>query len=396
MASAAPEGVRAAAGPIGAIDGLRGICVLWVMLFHYLVLCEGTADPWIAAAVRVPGLERTIRSGPYAVDLFFLISGFLLTLPWLIARERGAPAPDARRFYARRLQRIVPAYYVHLALLFALVLPLLRGWLYWRADAYVDVWNVIAHALFLHNTSPLTSGTLGVNGALWTLAVEAQFYALLPFVAPAFARAPWRTLVAALAVTAAWTWAARHDLRLVVDAYLGLGRHWSWPEEVVRRLLAIQLPAYVADFALGAMAGRAWRSAMGGSRALPVLAMLAGVLALGTLQGFQLAPLGEQSWMAALTALAAILWGVAADKSGIARLLLARGPLAFMGRISYSTYLWHLPLLLLLQEHGPAAGSAAVFPLYLASAVAAGWISWKRVEQPFMRAAGRASPRPAP
>ena len=396
MASAAPEGVRAEVGPIDAIDGLRGISVLWVMLFHYLVLCEGAADPWIAAAVRVPGLEGAIRSGPHAVDLFFLISGFLLTLPWVIARERGTPGPDTRRFYARRLRRIVPAYYVHLALLFALVLPLLRGWRYWRADLYVDAWNVVAHALFVHNTSPLTSGTLGVNGALWTLAVEAQFYALLPFIAPAFARAPWRSLLAALAVTAAWTWAARHDLRIVVDAYLGLGRHWSWPEEAVRRVLAIQLPAYLADFALGALAGHAWRRAKPRWRALPILAMLAGVIALGTPQGFRLAALGEQGWIAALTALAAILWGAAADESGIARTLLARGPLAFMGRISYSAYLWHLPLLLLLQEHGPAAGSAALFPLYLASAVAAGWISWKRVEQPFMRAAVRASPRPAP
>jgi peptidoglycan/LPS O-acetylase OafA/YrhL len=94
--------------------------------------------------------------------------------------------------------------------------------------------------------------------------------------------------------------------------------------------------------------------------------------------------------------LAAILWGAAADESGIARTLLARGPLAFMGRISYSAYLWHLPLLLLLQEHGPGAGSAVLFPLYLASAVAAGWISWKGLEQPFMRAAVRATPRPAP
>jgi peptidoglycan/LPS O-acetylase OafA/YrhL len=396
MASAAPESVRTEAGSIDAIDGLRGISVLWVMLFHYLVLCEGTADPWIVRAGQIPGLERAIRAGPYAVDLFFLISGFLLTLPWLIAHERGTPPPDTRRFYARRLRRIVPAYYVHLALLFGIVLPLLRGWLYWRPDAYVNAWNVVAHALLLHNSSPLTSATLGVNGALWTLAVEAQFYALLPFAAVAFARAPWGSLTLALAVTAAWTWAARHDLQALVDAYLALGRHWSWPEEVVRRVLAIQLPAYLADFALGATAAYAWRRGAACIRGLPVLAMALGAAALGTLQGLQLAPFGEQSWILALTALAAILWGAARDDSRFARTLLARGPLAFMGRISYSTYLWHLPLLLLLQKHGPAPGSAMLFPLYVASAVAAGWTSWKRVEQPFMQAGAHAIPRPAP
>jgi peptidoglycan/LPS O-acetylase OafA/YrhL len=399
MASAAPESVRAQVGSIDAIDGLRGVSVLWVVLFHYLVLSEASGDPWVTAAAHVPGLERAIRAGPYAVDLFFLISGFLLTLPWLVAHAHGAPSPDTRHFYVRRVRRIVPAYYLHLALLFALVLPLLRGWHYWRQDLYVDLWNVVAHALFLHNTSPLTSGTLGVNGVLWTLAIEAQFYALLPLAAPVFARAPWRSLLAAVVVSGAWQAAARHDLQPVVDAYVRWGRHWGWPEDTVRRLLAIQLPAYLADFALGAMAARAW---IGGRTMnaphLPIAAMVAGVVVLTLLQGFGLAPLGEQSWILPLVALAAILWGVASDRGAVARTAFARGPLAFLGRISYSMYLWHLPLLLLWQQHGAFGGSRALFPLYLASAIAVGWISWRLVEQPFMRAGGRAraGPRPAP
>ena len=396
MASAAPESVRAQVGSIGAIDGLRGVSVLWIVLFHFLVLSGEKRDPWVAAAMHVPGLERAVLAGPYAVDLFFLISGFLLTLPWLVAAARGEPAPDARRFYVRRVRRIVPAYYVHLALLFALVLPLLRGRDYWRSDLYVDLWNVVAHALFVHNTSPLTSGTLGVNGVLWTLAIEAQFYALLPLLAPIFTRAPWRSLALACAVTAAWSFAWRHDLDAVVDAYLRLGRHWAWPEDTVRRLLAIQLPAYLADFAFGAMAARLWLRAAPGRGPGPALAMLAGILALVGLQLLESAPLGEQGWIVPLAALGAILWGAAADESGAAHAVLARGPLAFLGRISYSAYLWHLPVLLLWLRYGGATGTAALFPLYLATTVAVGWLSWRTVERPLMRAGVRAIPRPAP
>jgi peptidoglycan/LPS O-acetylase OafA/YrhL len=72
---------------------------------------------------------------------------------------RGQPAPSAREFYGRRVRRIVPAYYAQLVLLFAIVVPLLRGWDYWKSDLYVYLYNLVAHATFLHNTTPLSSVT---------------------------------------------------------------------------------------------------------------------------------------------------------------------------------------------------------------------------------------------
>ncbi|HET9580812.1 MAG TPA: acyltransferase [Usitatibacter sp.] len=394
----AGESVRAQAGSIAPMDGLRGVAVAWIVLFHFLVLGSAATDPWIAAVARVPTLEAAIRGGPFAVDLFFLLSGFLLSLPWLLAARRGRPAPDVRRFYARRFWRIVPAYYVQLAALFVVVMPLLHGLAYWRSDLYVYAFNALAHALFLHNVTPLTSGSLGANGALWTLAVEAQFYALLPLLGPLFARAPWRSLALSVAISAAWVAGSQHGFDALVRAGMELGRHWQWPEDAIRRLLAIQFPAWLAHFALGAALARAWlgwRPNTG--RYAPAMLFWACIAILAAALAGGLRPLGELSWLVPVGALGGIMLAAATGRAGFAATALGRGPLAFLGRISYSAYLWHLPLLLVLQRHAHVA-PWALLPLYLASVISIGWLSWRWIEQPFMRrhAHGSASPRPAP
>ncbi|MBK6982997.1 MAG: acyltransferase [Betaproteobacteria bacterium] len=99
------------------------------------------------------------------------------------ARGGGPAAPDWRSFYARRARRILPAYYVQLVILFFVVLPLVYPRIWIQSTPFV-VGNLGAHFTFLHYTSPLTSSSMTVNGALWTLAIEMQYYLLLPLVAP--------------------------------------------------------------------------------------------------------------------------------------------------------------------------------------------------------------------
>jgi len=158
------DGVRAEVGDIPVLDGLRGLAVIWVALFHFVVLRAG--DTWVDALHGMPALDALVRSGYLGVDLFFLLSGFLLALPWIAHANAGLPPPSTAAFYVRRARRILPAYYVQLALVFLVALPLLLGVGYWRKDLYVYLWNGVAHALFLQGTSPLTSGSMGVNGAL--------------------------------------------------------------------------------------------------------------------------------------------------------------------------------------------------------------------------------------
>lgn len=382
-------GVREEAGSIPPLDGLRGIAVLWVMAFHYCALRDAAADPWVEALRSLPLADAVLRNGYLGVDLFFLISGFLLTLPWLLRARAGEAVPAAMPFYRRRLRRIVPAYYLQLLLLFMLVMPLLRGADYWRRDLYVLAWNAVAHAGFIHNTTPLTSGSMGVNGALWTLAVEAQFYLLLPLLAPLFVRASALVTLAAFLIAAAWQWGARHGLEPLVAAYMSAGAHWAWPESVIRGLLVTQLPSYLGHFALGALLGKAWlawrgRDPTSRQRGAITVAGTVATLALVGVLGSRTAVWGELTWLLTTIALGALLLAAALGTGFISGSLLGRGPLAFTGRISYSAYLYHLPVLYLLMHFwkGPAG---AMLPAYLASVTLISWLSWRFVEQPFLR-----------
>ena len=380
-------GVREEVGNIPGIEGLRGVAVLWVVLFHFLVL---RPDDAASHAILATPMASLAANGYLGVDLFFLISGFLLALPWFVHAARHREAPPALPFYRRRFWRIVPAYYVQLAVLFLLVLPALHGITYWRSDLWVDLYNAAAHALFLHNTTPLSSGSMQVNGALWTLAVEAQFYLLLPFVMLAAVRWPRASLAAAIAAAQAWRHGAQVDLTPLVSLEMRLGAHWKWPEEVVRSLLAHQLPAYLGHFALGICLGKLWLDFQGRRlrrRVLDAAAILSIVaLAICLAQGW---PPGTLAWMAAPIALAAPLFAAAREGTWISAML-SRGPLPFVGRVSYSIYLYHLPLALMLATSLDALGWAAL-PAYLAAVTFVGWLSWRFVEEPWRRGWPRAT-----
>lgn len=378
------QGVRSEVGSLPALDGLRGMALIWVVIFHLHVL-HAPGDPWMALADSSRFVEPVLGAGYLGVDLFFLLSGFLLALPWFAHGMRGLPAPSARAFYARRVRRIAPAYYAQLILLFALVLPLLRGLDYWRSDLYVYLYNLVAHAAFLHNTTPLSSGSMQVNGALWTLAVEAQFYLLVPLVAPLVLRWPYRAFAAGLAISIAWRFAIRDGLEPLVAWEMALGRRWAWTEESVRSMLLHQLPAYCAHFALGMALGYAWlarRERSGApSRGLDAALVVAlGILYWSIAIDGRLA--GELSWAIPVLSLAFALWWAAVG--GGARTVLGGGPLAFVGRVSYSAYLVHLPLLLVWNHGMGWLPRWLSLPLYLAALLALAWLSWRFVERPFL------------
>ena len=378
------DSVRAEVGRIAPVEGLRGVAVLWVIVFHCFVLRPG--DPWMRALAASP-LAPIAGNGYLGVDLFFLISGFLLAMPWFLHAQGRRPPPSMGRFYARRFWRIAPAYYVQLVLLFVVVLPMLRGAGYWRYDLWVYVYNFFAHALFLHNATPLSSGSMAVNGALWTLSVEAQFYVLLPLAMPLIVRWPRAALLASLAIAAWWRAASQTGLDLLVQAEVAMGHIWSWKEATVRYLLLHQLPGYLAHFALGILLGRAWLAVRDRPRAAwpydlscaAALALLYGTL---TVDG---SLLGAWNWVLPVIALGVLLNWSASRPGSLAASILGRGPLAFAGRVSYSAYLYHLPLLILANEFLEGAPAWAVIPFYLAATLAISWVSWRYVEQPFLR-----------
>ncbi|HSS28304.1 MAG TPA: acyltransferase family protein, partial [Usitatibacter sp.] len=198
-------------------------------------------------------------------------------------------------------------------------------------------------------------------------------------------------LVAAIAAAQAWRVAAQVDLAPLVSLEMWIGAHWSWPEDTVRSLLAHQLPAYLGHFALGMYLGKLWLD-LRGRRVPRRMLDMAGLLAILGLavclaHGW---PPGALAWTVAPIALALPLFAAAREGTWISAAL-TRGPLAFLGRVSYSIYLYHLPLLILLAASLDALGLAAL-PAYVAVVTLVGWVSWRVVEEPWRR---RGRPRAA-
>ncbi len=383
------ESVRTEIGDIPAIEGMRGVAVAWVMVFHYFVLRDGRFDdPLIALVKSWTPLEAFVRNGYLGVDLFFLITGFLLTLPWFRHADAGLPPPDWRSFYARRARRILPAYYVQLVFLFFLVLPLLYPRIWIHSTPFVT-FNLGAHFTFLHYTSPLTSSSMTVNGALWTLAIEMQYYLLLPIIAPFFIRWPWRSLVAAFVIAAGWRWLAWNDLDGLARVYMKLGAKAGVTEKEVRHLIETQLPAWSLHFALGILAGRAWmlrrgKVIEGMLRWVPVSVFAVATVGLYAVLRSGTSFLGQVGWLAFPVLIAVALGAVVSWPSAWLSRAAACAPIAALGRISYSAYLYHLPLLLLFNAHVPGTEGWSGFPLWVAAVLLVAAASFRYVERPYL------------
>lgn len=171
--AAAPPAFGASQARIPQLDGLRGIAVLIVVLYHYVLSISLPPGGFFSR------LQDCFRLGWCGVDLFFVLSGFLIGGILLDSKESPC---YFRTFYFRRFHRIFPLYYAWLALYLALALGVFQylpcsiavAWSGWRP--------VVVYAFFLQN---LVSKQLrGISapwlGPLWSLAVEEQFYLLMP------------------------------------------------------------------------------------------------------------------------------------------------------------------------------------------------------------------------
>ncbi|WP_433966854.1 acyltransferase family protein [Tunturiibacter gelidiferens] len=166
--AAQPKGIAPATQHNAALDGLRGVAILSVMLYHFTGTYKG-ANPLLRLWSLVAG------AGWMGVDLFFVLSGFLITG---ILYDTAHAEHKVRNFYARRALRIFPLFY---AVLFGLLLltPVLH--MHWRSEhlLYFFYLSNADHLLVPHFQSPSQWVNLG---HLWSLAVEEQFYLLWPFV----------------------------------------------------------------------------------------------------------------------------------------------------------------------------------------------------------------------
>lgn len=323
------------------IDGLRALAVLPVVLFH-------------AGAQGFGG-------GFVGVDVFFVISGYLITT--IIAENIEKGRFSLLSFYERRARRILPALFVMLAV------SLLASWFLFLPGAHKVVGQYVVSSVFsasnilLHLKSDDYFGLEHGRNPLfhtWSLGVEEQFYLLVPLVlitiwssAAARQLAVVATIiVASLGVSLAFS----NDASL--NFYMVFSRAW---ELGVGMLAAVIRRKHEP-------ADSAWLSVAG------LILLVASVM---------LIP-GDHPLLHALMILpvtGAFLVIVFASENNVAGRLLALRPLVFVGLISYSLYLWHVPLLIYVDY---AWGSDSISrTLYFLALPVVSWLSYRWVETPF-------------
>ncbi|MHB8685505.1 MAG: acyltransferase family protein [Dehalococcoidia bacterium] len=367
---------------VGWLDGARGIAILAVMVFHFV---------WIAGPSKPEGFAAWIAgvsgAGWAGVDLFFVLSGFLIT--GILVDAKSGRTNYFRNFYARRFLRIFPLYYGFLALVLV-ALPLIepirsreyqtlqhsQGW-YWTY--LTNVWIALRDG---------RSVDLYGMGHLWSLAVEEQFYLIWPVVVLLCSR---RALmyVCAGAITGSFV------LRLVLDQH-GVDPFVSYT----------LTPTRVDALAAGALVALALRDAgdrrVAARLAGPVAAASAVAVAAVVVATSGFSNLDGRVIVWGLTPLALLFASVmtmqltAASAPPVARWC-SVAALRFLGRYSYGLYVLHWPIATWLAWQIPVHAMLPAFPgspllseaLFAALAftlsMTAAWLSWHLYEKQFLK-----------
>ena len=340
------------------IQGLRAVAVLAVLAFHATELFPG---------------------GYVGVDVFFVISGYVITL--MLEREQHRTGRiSLGRFYVRRFKRLTPALAVVVSATMvgsALLLSPL-GAQQTAASTAVGAMLMVANLVIAWTTGGYFDEAADLNPLLhtWSLSVEEQFYLLFPVLLVSCwwvaNRGGWRRLVPVWVVTGVG--AVSLALTIVTSSGLLIP---ALPDV----LIGFYGPATrVWEFAAGALI------ALAGHRLVPTSDAAAtwagGVGAIGVVASLWLIT-PETSFPGPWTLLPVLATGlllVAGMRSNPISTLLARGPMVRIGDLSYSLYLWHWPLIVfasLLWPHTPlatvAAGLLAIVP---------SWLSYHYLEQP--------------
>jgi peptidoglycan/LPS O-acetylase OafA/YrhL len=359
---------------VPALDGLRGLAIIVVMVFHFLPYDPGDLHPAAKAHPSIRYMLLGAHAGQTGVDLFFVLSGFLIT--GILLDTRNHPRYFTN-FYGRRTVRIFPLYYG--VIFFTLFLPMIVRMMLGQ-PVTEDQQNQWWLWLYLTNVAVF----LGVNVPamhFWSLAVEEHFYLVWPGVV--YMLNPRR-----LAVACVGNILAAIGIRAVLASY-GLDTFYLTPCRMdvlgFGGLLAIASSRY------GGLAGAA-RAARWGL--LVVVAALIPVYLQKSGEADTLVLTMKHTLLAGFYSLLLIAAVGAAPGTAIHRFFTSRVIRSF-GKYSYGLYVYHGLLRPLILDYLPLSESAAVVPfllsalwrLMIATAVcyAVSWVSWHVYEKQFLK-----------
>ncbi|MCW2615281.1 MAG: acyltransferase [Frankiales bacterium] len=365
-----PAARRALLGRSPALDGLRGLALIWVVTYHFT-----------SADGPFPG-------GWVGLDVFFVLSGFLITA-MLLDEVRTHGRVSLPMFYARRACRLLPALFVMLAIWVCLLLAFHDTTWFAATPGGTGTGNPVDVSGALGQVG-ITLGyganwiyALGSGNAplahLWSLAVEEQFYVVWPFVVLLLVKLPaarrhWPALaLAAVSATLPFLYYAGGE---------GTDRIYFGTDTRAVGML------------LGAVAALTWhrRRASGRPSWHPTARAWAGLaLVIGFLFTVGNVPLKSLAGPAimALAAMQVIPYLADRPASRMATVLDGR-VLIWLGQRSYAVYLWHYLFATWLNPLSPWVS----IPVGVTASLAAAWLSWRFVEAPALEYAKRFRPAP--
>lgn len=323
------------------LDGLRGMAVLMVFAYH---------------AFDIPLFW-------FGVDLFFVLSGYLITGILIRAKEeRGSPGAILKSFYSRRACRILPAF-----LLFLLV-----GSLVFHAD-WLHVLS--AYAFFNANfTIAFNKGVISAFTPLWSLAVEEQFYLVWPLVVLLVSLKALKRVSLSIIILAP-------ILRALCTPHL--------PREAIYCLTPFRMDTLACGAAIAIFEYEDRTCIETRHRSAAICIVAAGTLlcALSVLPAFRLNAntvfFNSLGYSLIVVIFGGVIFFALGTRRGPLYSLMTLRPLRYMGLISYTFYLYHRGILLLIQRdlHSTIADAALAFAI--TGAIAA--VSWPYFETPFLR-----------
>lgn len=357
------------------IDILRGFAALSVLIYHVIELWEWTSWP-------TSGLLIWFRAGWMGVDLFFVISGFVIGLSAFAgidranaARARGEQTDGFQwSFAVRRVFRIVPLHYLTCLLFMIMVMPSL---MFERTLP-----NVFTHAFFIHNWWPTLHGA--INGANWSVATEMQFYLLMLFAAPLIKKSNW-ILLFLICFGVAWSWRFAMVQAVPTDGAMG-----TFPLFV----FTTQLPGMMDEFCAGLLLAK-FTSTQQGQHFLtrwwsPLATGLAALLAIlitakiyWGISDYWNTTMMVVFFKSTLALCGLLVVLTACTIPAIPSLLRVARPITYLGTISYGIYLWHLLVLLSLKELEWMTPKKALVYGLLATIILASF-SWHFFEKPLL------------
>jgi len=331
------------------IDGLRAIAVLSVVVFH--------------------AFPNWIRGGFVGVDIFFVISGYLISTIIFDNLDKGTFSFS--EFYARRIKRIYPA------LVLVLVACCALGWFVLLTDEYKQLGkHIVGGAGFVSNLVLWSEAGYFDNSAdtkpllhLWSLGVEEQFYIVWPILLWFGHKKRWNLLGMGVCIAVVSFLFSMYQIKVdaTADFYSPLTRFWE--------LMSGSILAWVSLYRTSFAPAKA--------SAISVLALL--LLVCG-LWGIRKSFAFPGAW-ALIPVLGAVLIIFAGPQAWVNRRILSNRLFVWVGLISFPLYLWHWPLLSFARIMG-YSGNENIRLMLLGASVFLAWITYALIETPLRRGAG--------